>query len=235
MNKILNSTTPASVAEEYIVNSIWSGQFSPGNSLPSERCLAEVIGVTRTTLREVLQRLARSGWLSIQHGKRTIINNVWETASLNILDTLVELDNKGSMQLPEQLLEFKTQLSSIYYRLAIKNDAIAMGKIFSKAYELEDLASAYVLFDWQAQRQCALLTGNPIYTLALNGFEKTFFKVGHSYFNNEETRSLAKAHYLDICKISLNGNISQLNSLIWHYAKESSNLLRSISSLEQTV
>ena len=37
--------------------------------LPSERDLADKIGVTRTTLREVLQRLARDGWLTIQHGK----------------------------------------------------------------------------------------------------------------------------------------------------------------------
>ncbi|MGC6744236.1 GntR family transcriptional regulator [Escherichia coli] len=41
----------------------------PGLFLPAERELSELIGVTRTTLREVLQRLARDGWLTIQHGK----------------------------------------------------------------------------------------------------------------------------------------------------------------------
>lgn len=43
--------------------------------------------MTRTTLREVLQRLARDGWLTIQHGKPTKVNNFWETSGLNILET----------------------------------------------------------------------------------------------------------------------------------------------------
>ncbi|XPE41305.1 GntR family transcriptional regulator [Shigella flexneri] len=41
---------------------------------------SQTIGVTRTTLREVLQRLARDGWLTIQHGKPTKVNNFWETS-----------------------------------------------------------------------------------------------------------------------------------------------------------
>ncbi len=53
--------------------------------------LSELIGVTRTTLREVLQRLARDGWLTIQHGKPTKVNNFWETSGLNILETLARL------------------------------------------------------------------------------------------------------------------------------------------------
>ncbi len=71
--------------EEYIIESIWNNRFPPGSILPAERELSELIGVTRTTLREVLQRLARDGWLTIQHGKPTKVNNFWETSGLNIL------------------------------------------------------------------------------------------------------------------------------------------------------
>ena len=81
---IYKAQSPAGFAEEYIVESIWSGRFPPGTILPAERELSELIGVTRTTLREVLQRLARDGWLTIQHGKPTKVNNFWETSGLNI-------------------------------------------------------------------------------------------------------------------------------------------------------
>lgn len=224
MNKLLNSTTPASFAEEHIINSIWNGQFSPGTALPSERSLSEMIGITRTTLREVLQRLSRSGWLSIRHGKRTIANNIWETASLNVLETLINLDDCESMKLPEQLLEFRTQLSSVFYLLAMKNNSMAMSNIFAKAHALEDSASAYIDFDWQVQRECALLSQNPIYTLMLNGFKSIFFRVGYVYFDIPETRALAKTHYLDIHEIALQENAFQLNHAIWQYARESFNL-----------
>ena len=74
---IINAKGPASFAEKYIVRSIWENKFPPGSILPAERELSELIGVTRTTLREVLQRLARDGWLTIQHGKPTRVNNFW--------------------------------------------------------------------------------------------------------------------------------------------------------------
>ena len=86
--KIIKAQSPAGFAEEYIVDSIWNDRFPPGSILPAERELSELIGVTRTTLREVLQRLARDGWLTIQHGKPTRVNNYWDTCGVNILSTL---------------------------------------------------------------------------------------------------------------------------------------------------
>ncbi len=89
---VIKAQSPAGFAEEYIIESIWNNRFPPGSILPAERELSELIGVTRTTLREVLQRLARDGWLTIQHGKPTKVNNFWETSGLNILETLARLD-----------------------------------------------------------------------------------------------------------------------------------------------
>ncbi|MFP1591218.1 fatty acid metabolism transcriptional regulator FadR [Escherichia coli] len=91
---VIKAQSPAGFAEEYIIESIWNNRFPPGTILPAERELSELIGVTRTTLREVLQRLARDGWLTIQHGKPTKVNNFWETSGLNILETLARLDHE---------------------------------------------------------------------------------------------------------------------------------------------
>lgn len=92
-NMVIKAQSPAGFAEEYIIESIWNNRFPPGSILPAERELSELIGVTRTTLREVLQRLARDGWLTIKHGKPTKVNNFWETSGLNILETLARLDH----------------------------------------------------------------------------------------------------------------------------------------------
>ena len=69
-NTPLRAQSPAALAEEYIVRSIWDDVFPAGTNLPSERDLADKIGVTRTTLREVLQRLARDGWLPFNMANR---------------------------------------------------------------------------------------------------------------------------------------------------------------------
>ena len=46
---LLRAQSPAALAEEYIVRSIWDDVFPAGTNLPSERDLADKIGVTRTT------------------------------------------------------------------------------------------------------------------------------------------------------------------------------------------
>lgn len=107
---VIKAKSPAGFAEKYIIESIWNGRFPPGSILPAERELSELIGVTRTTLREVLQRLARDGWLTIQHGKPTKVNQFMETSGLHILDTLMTLDAENATSIVEDLLAARTNM-----------------------------------------------------------------------------------------------------------------------------
>lgn len=117
---VIKAKSPAGFAEKYIIESIWNGRFPPGSILPAERELSELIGVTRTTLREVLQRLARDGWLTIQHGKPTKVNQFMETSGLHILDTLMTLDVDNATNIVEDLLAARTNISPIFMRYAFK-------------------------------------------------------------------------------------------------------------------
>ncbi|MGD8109100.1 fatty acid metabolism transcriptional regulator FadR [Vibrio sp. TRT 21S02] len=117
---VIKAKSPAGFAEKYIIESIWKGRFPPGSILPAERELSELIGVTRTTLREVLQRLARDGWLTIQHGKPTRVNQFMETSGLHILDTLMTLDADNATSIVEDLLAARTNISPIFMRHAFK-------------------------------------------------------------------------------------------------------------------
>ncbi|WP_150138296.1 fatty acid metabolism transcriptional regulator FadR [Candidatus Enterovibrio escicola] len=129
---VIKADSPASFAEKYIVESIWNEHFPQGSILPAERELSELIGVTRTTLREVLQRLARDGWLTIQHGKPTRVNDYMSTSGLGILDTLVTLEGEDVHGMLENLLAARTDTSGIYMRYAIKNDAPSCAVLIEK-------------------------------------------------------------------------------------------------------
>lgn len=116
---VIKAQSPAGFAEEYIIERSGITASSRIDS-PAERELSELIGVTRTTLREVLQRLARDGWLTIQHGKPTKVNNFWETSGLNILETLARLDHDSVPQLIDNLLSVRTNISTIFIRTAFR-------------------------------------------------------------------------------------------------------------------
>ncbi|MDN7127740.1 fatty acid metabolism transcriptional regulator FadR [Pseudidiomarina terrestris] len=199
---IIKAQSPAGFAEEYIVKSIWNGHFAPGTILPAERELSELIGVTRTTLREVLQRLARDGWLTIQHGKPTRVNNFWETSGLNILETLARLDEEGMPELVDQLLSARTNISAIYIRAAVRNAPERVAELLAEAEGLEDTADAFSEYDYRLNHDLAMASGNPIYVLVLNGFKGLYSRIGNFYFSNDDARKLARKYYADLKKVA---------------------------------
>ena len=75
MNSRIIPVRPNERAEQWLVTAILDGDLPPGSTLPAERTLATQLGVTRPTLREAIQRLARDGWLTIAHGKPTVVND----------------------------------------------------------------------------------------------------------------------------------------------------------------
>lgn len=156
---------------------------------PAERELSELIGVTRTTLREVLQRLARDGWLTIQHGKPTKVNNFWETSGLNILETLARLDHDSVPQLIDNLLSVRTNISTIFIRTAFRQHPDKALAVLDSAREVEDHADAFADLDYNIFRGLAFASGNPIYGLILNGMKGLYTRIGRHYFSSPEARS----------------------------------------------
>jgi GntR family negative regulator for fad regulon and positive regulator of fabA len=90
MNNWSAPQRPNIYAEQLLLSAILDGTYPPDSSLPGERTLAAEMGVTRPTLREAIQRLSRDGWLTVQQGKSTIVNDYWREGGLNVLNTLIQ-------------------------------------------------------------------------------------------------------------------------------------------------
>mgnify|MGYP001205249287 FL=1 len=225
---IIKAQSPAGFAEEYIVKSIWNGHFAPGTILPAERELSELIGVTRTTLREVLQRLARDGWLTIQHGKPTRVNNFWETSGLNILETLARLDEDGMPELVDQLLSARTNISAIYIRQALRNAPEKVLELLTEAEQLDDTSEAFTQYDYRLNHELALNSGNPIYVLVLNGFKGLYSRIGNFYFTNPAARARARKFYADLKHMPNASKPEEVVTLIREYGYESGQIWHSM-------
>ena len=80
-------TTPEKVIEQLIEN-LKNGKLEPGKKLPSQRTLAEMFGVGRSSIREALQVLSVMGCLEMIQGKGTFVSKnalmkLQETPRLN--------------------------------------------------------------------------------------------------------------------------------------------------------
>ncbi|WP_019025966.1 fatty acid metabolism transcriptional regulator FadR [Colwellia piezophila] len=218
---VIKAKSPAGFAEQYIVESIWNGGFPPGSILPAERELSELIGVTRTTLREVLQRLARDGWLKIQHGKPTKVNNFWETSSLNILETLAQLDQEGIPDLVDNLLSARTNISAIYVRGAIKNNPEKTIETLQAYRDIEDTGEAFAQFDYQLNKDLVVASGNSIYLLILNGLGGLYSRIGNLYFAHPKGREISRTYYQALIELAQANQYNESISAVRKYGVDS--------------
>lgn len=202
----ISPTRPKEHAEHALVAAILDGTFPPGTGLPGERTLAAQLGVTRPTLREAIQRLARDGWLSVNQGKATVVNNYWEEGGLNVLGTLVE----HSDQLPSgficQLLEVRLHLAPAYARAAVAARGPEVVAFLNGAQGLADTPEAYAAYDWLLHRQLTILSGKPIYTMIINGFGGFYEDVALQYFEPAESRTVSQAFYSALRGLAAKGD-----------------------------
>ena len=229
---VIKAQSPAGFAEEYIVESIWNNRFPPGSILPAERELSELIGVTRTTLREVLQRLARDGWLTIQHGKPTKVNNFWETSGLNILETVARLDHDRVPQLIDNLLAVRTNISAIFIRTAFRNNPEKCVEVLTHGLSTENSADEFSELDYNIFRGLAFASGNPIYGLILNGLKGLYTRVGRYYFSNIQAKELALSFYQKLALLCTQKDVEHVMDCVRQYGKDSGIIWQSLQSPE---
>jgi GntR family negative regulator for fad regulon and positive regulator of fabA len=197
MTEWLAPARPRAHAESVLLAAILDGTFPPGTTLPGERTLAAQLGVTRPTLREALQRLARDGWLTVAHGKPTLVNNFWEEGGLNVLGKLVEHPAHLPPDFVAQLLEVRLNLAPAYTRAAVARAAPELAVFLAAAAALADPAD-YARFDWQLHHLLTVRSGNPIYTLILNGFRGFYEDIARRYFAAPAARRLSDQFYADL-------------------------------------
>ncbi len=83
-HKVLKPLLSRSAGEQVadrLVTALALGQFAVGESLPSERDLASMLGVSRTTVRQGIASLLASGYVSVRRGNGggIFVESVWRT------------------------------------------------------------------------------------------------------------------------------------------------------------
>ena len=191
---------PAAHAEHALVTAILNGEYPAGATLPAERELASQLGVTRPTLREALQRLARDGWVTIQHGKPTVVNDFWREGGLGVLNALAHPNNGHNIPADfiPNLLEVRGHLAPVYTEAAVRCAPAHVQSLLAAAPSAAASADDFAAFDWALQHGLTIASGNPIYTLILNGFSGFYEAMARVYFTLPAARAASQAFYTEL-------------------------------------
>ncbi len=104
LQPVSRRSVPEDVFEQILADVI-NGELIPGESLPSERRLAEVLGVSRPAVREALKRVAAAGLVEVRQGDATTVRDYRRTAGLDLLPRLLVRDGELDVSVARSILE----------------------------------------------------------------------------------------------------------------------------------
>ncbi len=215
---------PVAYVEQALVTAILDGTYPPGVCLPGERELAFSLGVTRPTLREALRRLESDGWLAVAQGKPTRVKDFWREGGLNLLGDLVRYSHELPDGFIRNLLEVRLVMAPAYARQAVACSAKELVDLLDKAEALDDTPEAYASFDWRLHLTLTILSGNPIYTLILNGFSGFYEQMAQRYFRGDEARRSSYAFYAALLDASRKNEAQEAEIITRRVMQESIDL-----------
>ena len=212
---------PAELTEYRLIEAILDGHFPINSHLPPERDLATHLGITRPTLREALQRLARDGWIEIRHGKPTRIRNYWEEGSLGVLGSLARNKHPLPSDFIPNLLSIRTLLAPTYTLLAVQNAPDDIKKLLQDLCDIPDTPEAFAQMDWTLHNRLTILSGNPVFTLILNGFHDLYARIAELYFTHPPARTRSRTFYRDLLKAVERGDLPETQEITQAMMEES--------------
>lgn len=132
LKRIARRSVPDEIYDQ-LVDDVLTGELAPGSTLPAERQLAEALGVSRPTVREAVQRLARAGLVEIRQGGSTTVRDPRRSGGLELLPRLILRDGRLDHSVVRSILETRATLSREVAGLAARRAGPAAGPALAAA------------------------------------------------------------------------------------------------------
>jgi len=204
---------PAEFAEQKIVDNILSGVWKKGDNLPPERKLVEILGVTRQTVRETLKHLAAEGWITIQHGKPTKINDYIEDGSLATLKTLAKFPEFTPVKLIQDWLEFRMYILPKLAQKAVDRDLLRIKDFLKNMPSEKSKANELAKYDFELQLLIIKISGNAIVKMIYNDLQKSYLLYTSRYFDVKSNRIDSTKYYKKLLD-AIENDTSKVKSVV---------------------
>ena len=135
LQPINRRSVPEDVFDQ-IVADVISGELSPGESLPSERRLAEVLGVSRPAVREALKRVAAAGLVDVRQGGATTVRDFRRHAGLDLLPQLLVRAGELDVSVARSILEARLHNGPKVAELAAERGNAELATILDESIAL---------------------------------------------------------------------------------------------------
>jgi GntR family transcriptional repressor for pyruvate dehydrogenase complex len=159
---------------------VLSDEYPPGSLLTPERELAEAYGVTRTSLKHALVRLAQLGLVETKHGVGTRVRDYQREGGWELLPLLVASDPVWLGEVFEARREIGVLLAGRAAEHRTEEHRVELAALLGAVRTARD-ADAVQLADCEVHRALAEASGSRVYRLLANGLLNAYLQVRHLF------------------------------------------------------
>lgn len=155
-------------SEDHLEALILNGSLQPGQLLPTERELGEMLGVSRTVVRETIRSLAAKGLVEVTPGSGTYVRAIGPSIIRDSVNLLLRANSLS----PEQIYEVRSVLEISVAGLAAERasaeDITALEEEIAMLWQEDLPAAEYARHDFLFHIRLAEATGNPLFLALIN-------------------------------------------------------------------
>lgn len=214
MLRIERSETVSEAAAQALIGYISANQLHPGDKLPSERELVQMLGVSRLPLREALCILKGLGVVEARHGKGVFVRPLDMASVFGMLSPLLRthanIDKTGIFEVRYHLESSIAEIAA-EHRTQENLEALRYELAAMRRYAIDD-RRAHMEHDMEFHRELARSTANPIFPVFMASITDLLFEVHAGYQDNASLRTEAVGeHELILAAVSA-GNGEQASA-----------------------
>lgn len=146
---------------DQIIDKIHKGELKPGDALPAERTMAEMMGTSRPVLREVLKALDLLGIVTSVQGGANYISKDLESCLIKPLSILFEMNNSSVRQGQELRSALEIKAASLAAQRITPLEAAELELILQQHLAAED-ESEIERLDVELDMKIASIAKNPM-------------------------------------------------------------------------
>lgn len=173
---------------DYLLDMVKDGKLIVGSKLPSERELAEEIGIGRNSTREGLSILRGLGLIDSRHGSGNYVSKNCGKSIHDIISIMLALGNISK----NNILEFRQVISTAVCHFNIQHglDETEVREIKEILHQMKhaDL-EGFIRCDQQFHLRLVQATKNPLFVLIMEPVAEVYLELIHDIIGNTDTET----------------------------------------------
>ncbi len=192
----IRRTTVVEAIAQGLIRYIAENRLQPGDCLPSERKLVEMVGASRLPLREALSVLKGLGLVEAKHGKGVFVKRLDLASLFGVLSPLLKTQADIDLdQLFQARLHLEGSIAEVAAGRRTKENLRALGGALDGMRRNVRNRHAYVRHDLDFHQELANSSGNPIFRVFMMSIVDLLRELQFLYRDSVEIREAAIAEH----------------------------------------